>query len=110
MTTPAALRLARVGLLAGIVLAVLLLSGMSGDGQVVVPVMLVCTLVLGGVGYGITKQKADAAHARLDRHEAAVTNQFEISNQKLDELRDLLTDLRLDIAGRPSAKRPGGPR
>jgi uncharacterized protein HemX len=106
-------RLHRALLVCGAALAILLLSAMSGtsETQLVLPVMLVCTLVLGGVGYGITKQKADAAHARLDRLDTTVSRQFHETNEKLDELRDMLAEIRVAVASKNiPTKRPGGSR
>jgi hypothetical protein len=81
-------------------LIVLLLAGASGGGEVAVPVMLVTTLVLGGIGYGVTKQKADAAHARIDRQEKASVDMEKRLDTKLDAMGETLTDLRVLIAER----------
>lgn len=81
-------------------LLVLFLTGASGDGDLVIPVMLVASLVLGGVGYGVTKNKADAAHARLDRHETRTEKMEERLDRDIDEIKTGVNALRVLIEQR----------
>jgi len=97
----------RAALVAASLLGILLLSAMAGDSALVIPVMLVCTLVLGGVGYGATKQKADAAHARLDRLEVTVGERFAVQGHKLDDILTAVSDLRVLLAARAHTQRSG---
>ncbi|MBA3853323.1 MAG: hypothetical protein C0503_02850 [Gemmatimonas sp.] len=78
--------------------AIVLLSAASGGSELAVPVMLVATLVLGGIGYGVTKNKADAAHARLDQMEVKMDKRFELLDEKLEDISDTLTELRILVA------------
>lgn len=96
----------RVALVCGAALAIVLLTAMSGTGEILLPAMLVCSLVLGGVGYGVTAQKAHAAHERADRHEAAVAKLFANQDTKLDEMSKMLTEIRVLIASDHPAAHP----
>jgi hypothetical protein len=85
----------------GTLLAILAGTTAAGGqvGEVALPIGIVITLVLGGMGYGITKQKVDAAHRRLDE-QSARTERFETKiDTKLDTIEKLITDLRIDFAG-----------
>lgn len=89
-----------LGIIAIAILVVGILSAAAGDTQLVVPAMLVASLIAGGVGYGITKQKADAAHARLDRHETRTEKMEERLNRDVDEIKTGVNALRVLIEKR----------
>lgn len=57
---------AQVCRLLAIVGIVLVLAGAAGPSDILVPLGLVLSLVLGGIGFGVTKNKADSAHDRVD--------------------------------------------
>lgn len=96
-----------VTIVAGSATAILLLSAASGGTELAVPVMLVATLVLGGIGYGVTKNKADAAHARLDQMQVTMDKRGELLDEKLDGISHTLTELRILVA-RLAAKDASG--
>ena len=96
-----------IAIVVGCSTAILALSGASNGSELTVPVMLVATLVLGGIGYGMTKNKADAAHARIDQMQLAIDSRGQALDQKLEDIADTLTELRILVA-RIAPKETGG--
>lgn len=76
----------------GLICAVLTLT--AATGEFAVPAALVATLVAGGIGYGITKNKADTAHERVTALDTRVSAQLASMDAKLDTL--LALTARLD--------------
>jgi hypothetical protein len=104
------LMLYRLGIMAAAALAILLLSAFRGaEGEIVMPVAFMISVALFGMGLGVTKNKADAAHARLDRHEKTVADVFAKQDHKLDEMHETLTEIRVMIAEQQGRK-PGSAR
>lgn len=66
----------------------LLLTAQSGE--FAIPAAIVGTLIAGGIGYGVVKQKADDAHHRITAHEERVTAAFERLTQTSDRLGEKL--------------------
>ncbi len=75
---------AQVCRLLAIVGIVLVLAGAAGPSDILVPVGLVLSLVLGGIGFGVTKNKADSAHDRIDALDTRVTATLAGLDTKLD--------------------------
>jgi hypothetical protein len=65
-------------------IAAVFISAASGDPTV--PVMLAITIAGAAVGFGITKQKADSAHERLD----GVAEEFQSLNKSLSGMSETL--------------------
>jgi hypothetical protein len=69
-----------------IVAGVMVLVAASGPSDVLVPMGLVFSLVLGGIGYGRTKNQADSAHTRIDALDTRVTKSLTDVEAKLDQV------------------------
>ena len=50
----------------------------------VIPIGVLVSIVLGSIGYGITKNKVDMAHDRIDALDRRVTNTLAALEVKLD--------------------------
>lgn len=52
--------------------------------EVVIPFTVLTAVILGSVGYGITKNRVDTAHDRIDALDRRVTNTLAALEVKLD--------------------------
>ena len=52
--------------------------------EFVIPIGVLATIILGSVGYGITKNRVDTAHDRIDALDRRVTNTLAALEIKLD--------------------------
>lgn len=66
--------------------------------DIVMPVGLAVTLVTGGIAYGVTKQKVDSAHRRIDELVKEKHEHSKAMERKLDRIEKGLLDLTVAIA------------
>jgi hypothetical protein len=52
--------------------------------EFVIPISVLASIILGSVGYGITKNRVDTAHDRIDALDRRVTNTLAALEIKLD--------------------------
>lgn len=66
--------------------------------EIVLPIGMAGTLVVGGAAYGITKQKVDSAHRRIDELALHRLEHTKAMDRKLDRIEKTLTDLSVALA------------
>ncbi|MHB1297302.1 MAG: hypothetical protein ACYC0B_02135 [Gemmatimonadaceae bacterium] len=85
----------------GVLGAIVTLTAAAGDApSYVIPVTAVATIFMFGVAYSDIRNKASAAHRRLDEKNAADTKRDERLDTTLGRMSEQITNLRLDLAKR----------